>query len=78
MYKEHLALNDLKWFICHKSKANQTIRLYMHAGRIFTAGSPAGTKVPVGSLGRASMMLEDPKLVRTPRTSLTRRFCALF
>ena len=26
----------------------------------------------------ASMMLEDPKLVRTPRTSLTRRFCALF
>ena len=24
------------------------------------------------------MMLEDPKLVRTPRTSLTRRFCALF
>ena len=24
------------------------------------------------------MMLENPKLVRTPRTSLTRRFCALF
>ena len=47
-------------------------------GVFFTAGSPAGTKVSVGSLGRASMMLEDPKLVRTPRTSLTRRFCALF
>ena len=29
-------------------------------------------------LGRAIMMLEDTKLVRTPRTSLTRRFCSLF
>ena len=52
--------------------------MILHAWRIFTAGSPAGTKVSVGSLGRASMMLEDPKLVKTPRTSLTRRFCALF
>ena len=50
----------------------------LHAGRIFTAGSPAGTIVLVGSLGKASMTLEDPKLVRTLRTSLTRRFCALF
>ena len=32
------------------------------AGRIFTAGSPAGTIFSVGSLGRASMILEDPKL----------------
>ena len=47
-------------------------------GELFTAGSPSGTIVSVGSLGRASMMLEDPKLVRIPRTSLTRRFCALF
>ena len=47
-------------------------------GVFFTAGSPAGTKVSVGSLGRASMMLEDPKLLRTPRTSLTRQFCELF
>ena len=50
----------------------------LDAGSIFTAESPAGTIVSVGSLGRASMMLEDPKLLRTPRTSLTRRFCALF
>ena len=50
----------------------------LHAGRILTAGSPPGTIVSVGSLGRASMMLEDPKFVRTPRTSLTRRFRALF
>ena len=49
--------------------------MILHAWRIFTAGSPAGTIVLVGSLGRASMMLEDPKLVRT---SLTRQFCALF
>ena len=47
-------------------------------GEIFTVGLPAGAIVSVGSLGRASMMLEDPKLVRTPRTSLTRRFCASF
>ena len=46
--------------------------MILHAGRIFTAGSPAGTIVSAGSLGRASMMLEDLKLVRTPRTSLTR------
>ena len=52
--------------------------VFLHSGRIFTAGSPAGTIVLVGSFGRASMMLEDPKLVRTPRTSPTRRFCALF
>ena len=52
--------------------------MILNAGRIFTAGSPAGTKVSVGSLGRANMMLEDPKLIRTPRTSLTGRFCALF
>ena len=43
-------------------------------GELFTAGSPAGTIVSVGSLGRASMMLEDPKLGRTPKTSLTRQF----
>ena len=48
--------------------------MILHAGRIFTVGSPAGTIVSVGSLGRASMMLEDRKLVRTPRTSQTRRF----
>ena len=30
------------------------------------------------SFGRANIMLEDPKLVRTPRTSLTRWFCAPF
>ena len=47
------------------------------AERFFTAVTPAGTIVSVGSLGRASMKLEDPKLVRTPRTSLTRRFWAL-
>ena len=52
--------------------------MILHAGRIFTAGSPTRTIISVGSLGRASMMLEDPKLVRTPRTSLTRQFCALF
>ena len=44
--------------------------VFLHAGRIFTAGSPAGTKVSVGSLERASIMLEDLKLVRTPRTSI--------
>ena len=24
MYKKELALNDLQWLICHKSKTNQT------------------------------------------------------
>ena len=24
MYKEDLALNNLQWLICHKTKANQT------------------------------------------------------
>ena len=24
MYKEHLALNNLKWLICQKTKPNQT------------------------------------------------------
>ena len=24
MYKEDVALNNLKWFICHKTKPNQT------------------------------------------------------
>ena len=24
MYKEDLALNDLQWLICHKTKPNQT------------------------------------------------------
>ena len=47
-------------------------------GKPFTTGSPAGTIVSVGSLGRTSMMLENPKLVRTPRTSITRWACALF
>ena len=47
-------------------------------GKLFTVGSLTGTIVSVGSLGRARMMLEDPKLVRTPSTSLTRRFCAHF
>ena len=47
-------------------------------GELFTVGSPAGTMVLVGSVRRASIMLEDLKLVRTPRTSLTRRFYALF
>ena len=45
---------------------------------LFTAGSPAGIIVSVGLLGRASMMLEDPKLVRTQRTLLTRRSSALW
>ena len=47
-------------------------------GELFTARSLARTIVLVGSLGRASMILEDLKLVRTPRTSLTRRSCTLF
>ena len=25
MYKNHLALNNLKWLMCHKTKPNQTI-----------------------------------------------------
>ena len=25
MYEEHLALNNLKWSICHKIKPNQTL-----------------------------------------------------
>ena len=45
---------------------------------LFTAGLPAEFIVSVGSLGRANMMLEDPKLARTPKTSLTMRSCALF
>ena len=45
---------------------------------LFIAGSPAGTIVSAGSLGRAIMMLEDPKLVKIPRTSQARRFCILF
>ena len=24
MYKEHLALNNLQWLICHRTKPNQT------------------------------------------------------
>ena len=32
---------------------------------LFTVGSPAGTIVSEGLLGRASIMLEDTKLVRT-------------
>ena len=24
MYKKHLALNNLQWLICHKTKPNQT------------------------------------------------------
>ena len=47
-------------------------------GELFTVGLPTGTIVSVGSLGRTSMILEDLKLVRTPRTSLTRGSCALF
>ena len=27
MYKKHLALNYLKWLICHKTKPNQTLKL---------------------------------------------------
>ena len=28
MYKEDLALNNLQWLICHKTKLNQTFSLY--------------------------------------------------
>ena len=52
--------------------------MILYAWHIFTLGSPAGTIVSVGSLGRASTMLENLKLVRTPRTALTRWFHALF
>ena len=51
---------------------------YCVLGELFIAGSPAKRMVSVGLLGRASMMLEDPILVRTPRILLTRRSCALF
>ena len=47
-------------------------------GELFNAGSPAGIIVSVESLERASMMLENPKLIRTPSSSLTRWSCALF
>ena len=47
-------------------------------GKPFTAGLPARIIVWVGSLGRASMMLKDLKLVRTTITSLTRWSCAFF
>ena len=38
----------------------------------------AGILFSVGSLWRMRMMLEDTKFVRTPRTSLIRRSCAIF
>ena len=46
--------------------------------KLFTAGSPTGTIVSVRSLGEQELMLENLKLERTPRTSLTRRSCAIF
>ena len=36
MYKEDLALNNLQWFICHKTKQNQTEQLaYMGEDVVF-------------------------------------------
>ena len=74
--------------VCHFLLATLSLKLirlflecamrYCVLGELFTAGSPSGIIVSVGSLGRASMTLEDPKLVKTPRTSLTRCFCAPF
>ena len=29
MYKEDLALNNLQWLICHKTKQNKTNRLFL-------------------------------------------------
>ena len=52
--------------------------MVLRVGEVFTAESLAGTIVSVGSLGRASMVLEDPKHVRTPRTSLTRTILRTF
>ena len=33
MYKKHLALNNLQWLICHKTKLNQTVWIYIFAPR---------------------------------------------
>ena len=41
---------------------------FAYLAKFLLAGSQALTIVSVESLGRASMMLEDPRLVRTPRT----------
>ena len=43
MYKENLALNNLQWLICHKTKANQNykkhipvvISLWQHKAEVF-------------------------------------------
>ena len=41
--------------------------MILHAGRIFTAGSPAGTIVSVGSLGRASIIIGRPGTCKDPK-----------
>ena len=51
---------------------------YCILGKLFTAGSLARIIVLVESLGKTSMMLEDPKLVRTPRTLLMGQCCIIF
>ena len=33
MYKEDSALNNPQWLICHKTKANQTIKVNLDIGR---------------------------------------------
>ena len=33
MYKENLALNNIKWLICHKTNPNQTKLKYTKAHR---------------------------------------------
>ena len=33
MYKEDLALNNLQWFICYKTKPNQIIYIYIYMER---------------------------------------------
>ena len=30
MYEEDLALNNLQWFVCHKTQPNQIIYIYMY------------------------------------------------
>ena len=58
--------------------SRKVLSLTKSKGKIYKTKSLGYYITSVVSLGWASMMLEDPKLVRTPRKSLSRRSCALF
>ena len=66
MYKEDLALNNLHWLICHKTKPNQTKPNSIGpVGRVFANGPRDRGSIPGRVIPKTFKMVLDVSLLNT-------------